>query len=116
MAAKQPPPSIQQQPGGYGKGRGQFHVIDSNGQVIGKHNSVWSAARQIHDYFPDGGEEGSEPGMSANHEEAESEAGVTGEAEPVGSRDIRPHVPRPAIPRPPKSEHPKPDTKRIPRP
>lgn len=98
-------PSIQQQPGGYGKGRGQFHVIDSNGQVIGKHNSVWSAARQIHDYFPDGGEEG-----SAQEEASEpaSEAKAEG--------DIRPHIPRPAIPRPPKSEHPKPDTKRIPRP
>lgn len=29
---------------------GRHHVLDAEGQVLGKHNSVFSAARQVHEY------------------------------------------------------------------
>jgi len=30
---------------------GRHHVMDAEGKVLGKHNSPWSAARQMHEYF-----------------------------------------------------------------
>lgn len=40
----QHPVTIERQPDG------RHHVMDASGQVLGKHNSVFSAARQVHEY------------------------------------------------------------------
>lgn len=63
---------------------GRHHVMDGDGQVLGKHNSVFSAARQVHEYH----------------------------APKKSKKDKNPPVPRPMLPRPVEStapvERPKP--------
>ncbi len=82
MAA--PPVTIQRQKDG------RHHVVDATGQVLGKHKSVFSAARQIHEYY---GAEDQGPGNT-----------------------VRPTLPRPAIPRPKETTAPSERPKQIPRP
>lgn len=93
---------------------GRYHVMDAGGQVLGMHNSPWSAARQMHEYY--GGGAGPE--------------GATGPA-PVGPGDVEPQreamearsvgskqsavLEHPKVPRPPK-DRPRIPVKRIPRP
>lgn len=79
------------------------HAVIADGNVVGTHKSIWSAARQIHDYYPDGGSE--QAGEEASEPKAEAEA-----------EGDRPVMPRPSMPRPPQAKKPKPDVKRIPRP
>lgn len=83
------PVSIHRQPDG------RHHVVDADGKVLGKHKSVWSAARQVHEYMPQGGQP-----MGTN----ESGSGP------------HPPVPRPAIPKPAKTTAPDERPQRIPRP
>jgi hypothetical protein len=56
---------------------GRHHVMDAEGQVLGKHNSVFSAARQVHEYHT-----------------------------PPKQKKKAPPVPRPTLPRPPESTAP----------
>lgn len=65
---------------------GRHHVVDAEGQTLGKHNSVFSAARQVHEYY------GSTPG------------------------DIHPPVPTPSVKAPKKDTAPSERPKGIPRP
>lgn len=65
---------------------GRHHVIDAEGRVLGKHNSVFSAARQLHEYH------GSTP--SDNH----------------------PPVPRPELPHPKNTTAPNESPRPVPRP
>lgn len=90
MTAVSQPVTIQRQPDG------RHAVMDAQGNQLGQHNSVFSAARQIHEYYGGGQAEGSEE---------------------AGPGDIHPPVPHPSIPRPPKTRKPKPDApKPIPKP
>lgn len=77
-----PPVTIERQPDG------RHHVLDAEGKTLGKHNSVFSAARQIHEYHA------TTPG------------------------DLHPPVPRPEIPTVSKKMQgkPAPDHPTIPRP
>lgn len=72
---------------------GRHHVVDATGQTLGKHNSVFSAARQIHEYY--GGQaEGTEASGPGQH----------------------PPVPRPEIPKPAKTTAPHESPKPVPHP
>lgn len=62
---------------------GRHNVVDSSGQVLGKHNSVFSAARQIHEYFQTG------PAEAVPEPKTKKVHGVG-----------KPVIPRPRIPRP----------------
>lgn len=77
----------------------RYHVMDANGQVLGMHNTPWSAARQMHEYYSD-----------------QSDSGEGGESQGGMGVDEHPPVPRPAIPRPKKDTAPSEAPKRIPRP
>lgn len=98
MAAEDPgvdmnaaqPVTIQRQPDG------RHAVIGSDGTVLGQHKSIWSAARQIHEYHS-AGTDGTTNGDQA---------------------DIHPPVPRPKIPKVSHKEEGRPakDRPSIPRP
>jgi hypothetical protein len=71
---------------------GRHHVMDGDGNVLGKHKSIWSAARQIHEYMMSGAQDQG-PGNT-----------------------VRPVLPHPSIPKPPQSTAPNEQPQRIPRP
>lgn len=81
---------------------GRHAVMDASGAVLGLHNSPWSAARQMHDYF-----NAVEPG---DVEPAREEM----EAKRVGGKQGA-IMERPQIPKPPKGR-PRIPAARIPKP
>lgn len=97
---------------------GRHTLTDADGNVLGRHNSVWSAARQLHDYY--GGSSSDQPATSADAELKPVEPGDVEpameavEAKGVGAKQSA-IMERPKIPKPPKDRPsiPKP---RIPKP
>lgn len=78
---------------------GRHAVIGSNGQIMGLHKSVWSAARQVHSYFGPAESE-------ASAAEKPAKAGTAGDYPPLASppvpragRDTS-KIPAPGIPKP----------------
>jgi hypothetical protein len=68
---------------------GQHNVVDATGAVLGKHNSVFSAARQLHDYYGQGGEPQVGPKEATPEPKAKKAHGVN-----------KPVIPKPRIPKP----------------
>jgi hypothetical protein len=81
---------------------GRHHVLDAAGKTLGKHNSPFSAARQVHEYFGPVVSGDVQPGMENL------------EAKSVGKRQSA-VMERPKMPRAPKSR-PQIDRPQIPRP
>jgi hypothetical protein len=79
---------------------GRHHVIAADGSVLGKHNSPWSAARQMHDYYQSTSSEGAggtDPAVEQAREG--TEAAVQKPNIPHPSKK-HPAIPRPEIKRP----------------
>lgn len=64
---------------------GRHAVIGSNGQILGLHKSIWSAARQMHSYY------GPTSAAAESATEKPAKAGTSGDHPPLPS----PPVPRP---------------------
>lgn len=83
--------------------KGLQHVVtDDNGKEHGTHNSVWSAARQVHEYFRAGGEGvGGTPVDNPMHAERGTAAQLRRPTIPRPGPNSKP-IPHAKIPRPKK--------------
>lgn len=92
---------------------GRHAVMDAKGTILGLHNSPWSAARQMHDYFGGGAGPGAATGPApvAGDQEPAREAAaakhVGGKQSAVmqpphikSAKKVRPTIPAKPIPRP----------------
>jgi hypothetical protein len=80
------------------------HAVMMDGRVMGAHKSIWSAARQIHDYLQGDNVEGA--GENDTSDEGEGSSDKNGRPMPdrpkrdAPVQDRKPKIPRERIPRP----------------
>lgn len=87
---------------------GRHAVMGADGAVMGLHNSVFSAARQLHEYFGGAGGNSGPQSMGADNADPAAKAAQAGTESTLKKPEIprpskdRPSIPKPGIPRPEK--------------
>lgn len=72
---------------------GRHAVMDSSGRVMGLHNSVWSAARQLHQYFGQGDDD------ADDNKNGQPKPNAPRTPTPSRTAGAQP-IPKPSIPKP----------------
>src|SRR5579871_4562351 len=80
---------------------GRYHVMDEQGNVLGKHNSVFSAARQIHEYY--GPQDSAEEEAKEPKAEARAEGDTSNDGQGNSNKNGRQKTSRSKIPTPSKN-------------